>query len=89
MGKGKKKVIKEPKLKRNKETDKQIVSLKHELKSLEFQSPGPHFQAFYQTIPPRSRGKVSGPPQPPHPSEQFLGNYLTYFQTIYYKDYLQ
>ena len=73
MGKGKKKVLKDSKSKHNKEIERQIISLKNELKSLEFQNPGPHFQAFYQTIPPRSRGKVSGPPQPPHQSEQFLG----------------
>ena len=73
MGKGKKKVLKDAKLKRGKETDKQMISLKNELKSLEFQSPGPHFQAFYQTIPPRSRA----PPQPPHQSEQFLGMYVS------------
>ena len=73
MGKGKKKYFKDSKSKGKEQTGKQTTALKNELKSLEFQNPGPHFQAFLQTMPSRSRGKMPGIPFLEQPSDQFLG----------------
>ncbi|KAI6650925.1 hypothetical protein LOD99_5765 [Oopsacas minuta] len=74
MGKGKKK-LKDGKTKNKEQNPRQMTALKNELKSLEFQNPGPHFQAFYQTIPPRSRGKILGVPVNDQPTDQFLAVY--------------